>query len=339
MLEYNLDSHEKLVTSVNKTQVQEGKYYSSSCSAIGINGKEYCAYFSMILLDKDGNEILRRIRWLNDFTGIEKTYEVKCRAEPRTKYILVVYRANTDGTNTSKLNLKLSNLKNSQIIEISDDVQSFDELYDYRLIWSRNKNVKKDDWDGIGQTKEQFEKGGLEILSLLKKAGLKQNSKILDVGCGFGRTTNALINFLNEEGCYYGIDVGEESINFCKDNYKKSNFFFIKNNSTNIPITEQKFDIILFSSVFTHLYPNQIKEFLKHCKSLIDEGGVIVGDILEKNNLKDYTGMISRVTYQRNFFNKLVESEGLRLKVVSERDGSKWNVDKRPFFKISKMIN
>jgi len=334
IMECKIPKMEILSKSANRTTVQEGKFYKTSCRIKGINGEEFCAYFTVIMLDIKGKEILRRIRWLNDFSGKFSTYEINCRAEPQTQFMVVGYFANGHGANKSDLILELSELQDSKIIETEDTKQIFDELYDYKLIWKRNKGTKKEDYEKIGQTKKDFEEGGQAILSLLKKAGLRPNSKFLDVGCGFGRTTNALMNYLNDDGKYYGIDVGKESVEFCRDNYQRKNFIFIPNEGTEIPINDVKFDMMLFSSVFTHLYPDQIKGFLKECRMKLNDNGVIVADILEKNDIEDYTGMVSKVIFNRKYFEEIVHSEGFDLEVLDDFGGIKWNVDKRPVFKL-----
>ena len=94
-----------------------------------------------------------------------------------------------------------------------------------------------------------------------------------------------------------GVYIGKKSIEFCKNNYQRKNFHFLPNEGTIIPINDTKFDMMLFSSVFIHLYPDQIRGFLRQCKMKLKNNGVIVADILEKNDIEDYTGMISNVIF------------------------------------------
>ena len=111
--------------------------------------------------------------------------------------------------------MKLPDLENLLFEEIENSKENFDELYDCCIIWSRRKNLATDEWDRAGQTKEQFYKGSEDYLRLLKKFDLKKSSKILDIGCGLGRLPFALLDFLNENGQYYGIDMGKEAIEYC----------------------------------------------------------------------------------------------------------------------------
>lgn len=333
-MEINIPYSQTFSQSANRIKVTEGKFYKTSCKAKIIEGEKFCAYFAVIMLDSNGKEILRRIRWFNELTNDFSEYPILCRAEPNAQFMVVGYFANGHGSNKSNLILDLSNLQESKIEESEERNPIFDELYDYKLIWSRNKGIEKNDFQRIGQTKQEFESGGQTILSLLIKAGLKTDSKFLDIGCGFGRTTNALIKFFDKNAQYYGIDIGKESIEFCKKNYQRQNFVFIQIEDSEIPIENTKFDMMLFSSVFTHLYPDQIREYLKQCKTKLNDNGVIVADILEKNDINDFAGMVSKIIFNRQYFEEILKSEDFEFEVIGDFGGQKWDVDKRPVFKL-----
>jgi len=331
MIEKHCTPETKLVLGSKKTNVSPGKFYKTSCKAEVVKGEKFCAYFSIIFLDKDDKEIVRRVKWFNEISGKEKEYVIKCRALPRSEYAVIGYRGNTDGSNKSNLILKLSDPKKIQIHNIPDEEEEYDELYNYQLIWDRRKGVKKGEWEKIGLTKEQFETGSKTQFNILKKVGLQLDSRILDVGCGFGRSAYALFDFLNEDGYYYGIDIGEAGINYCKENYKKLNFHFIQNRNTDIPLNDIEFDYITFFSVFTHLYPPQIKSILKQCKSILSLNGLIIADIFERDDINDSMGSTGRMFYNRKFFRELLKSEGYELEVLEKQI---WDSEKRTIFKI-----
>jgi len=325
---YHLEPSDKLSQNSKLFPMHKNKFYKTEFEVAGMDGKEFCVYFGMIFLDKNGKEVLRRIRWINDFSGNSKTYEISCKSDPRAESLVLVYRINTDGCNKAKISVKLQDLESILFEEIEDSKEDFDELYDYSLLWKRRKNLGKVEWDGSQQ------KWANVSLSILRKSGLKPQSKILDVGCGLGRIAFSLLEYLNDDGEYYGIDMGKEAIEYCTKNYQRPNFHFILNNNTNIPITNKKFDFITFFSVFTHLYPNEIIEFLKQCKELLEKNGVIISDMLVLNQIETNAGTRGKMFYNLEYFEKLLEKEEFDYEIYQHQEGSKWGADDRPFFKI-----
>jgi len=336
LIEHNIKKTQPLRLAGIKQKVEQGKYYKTTFEFLGKKGQEYSAYVGIVLQDSENKEILRRVIWLNDFSGFKKMYTIICRAEPKTSNMTLIARANCDNTNNSDLQIQLSKIEGCPIAKSEEQEEKFDELYDCKLMWARRKNVKSEDWERIGQSKEQFYKGGEAVLSMLKLCGFTQDSKILDIGCGFGRTANALEPFLSYTGKYYGIDIGEESIEYCKKNYQRKNFNFIKNMDNIIPEFDEKFEFVLFVSVFTHLYPNEICEFLQQLKTKLTDNGKIIADILERNDLQDYSGTRGRMFYNLEFIKKIINKEGFKMDVIHITDGSKWGATSRPFIMISK---
>jgi len=88
-----------------------------------------------------------------------------------------------------------------------------------------------------------------KILSLLDK---KRNKCILDLGCGNGYITKALL----EEGYdIYGIDASETGIKIATQNHPHRFFLQdITNDSLPIEITDKKFDTIISTEVIEHIY-------------------------------------------------------------------------------------
>ena len=79
----------------------------------------------------------------------------------------------------------------------------------------------------IGHTKKDlFIQKGNELFEFLKEYGnIQPESKILDVGCGLGRISKPLTDFLSSEGKYWGIDIAKASIDWCNKEYAKSKNF------------------------------------------------------------------------------------------------------------------
>ena len=136
-----------------------------------------------------------------------------------------------------------------------------------------------------------FKKQGEKFLQLFIKHGaLEPQHNILDVGSGIGRIAIPLASFLNEEANYEGFDAMESGIKWCKKNIsnKHPNFNFrhipikndlYRNNGKDaahllFPYADNFFDFIPVISVFTHLSPDEMNNYLSQIFKKLKPGGI-----------------------------------------------------------------
>jgi len=139
--------------------------------------------------------------------------------------------------------------------------------------------------------KRLFLRNSLEVLELYKRyGGIRSDSKMLDIGSGLGRKTLALTGFIGPDGHYNGVDITREGIDWCNKNIssKYPNFQFTHldvfnaryNRAATVAASEYRFsfadetfDLITAWSVFTHMLPADVRNYLREtCRMLKPNG-------------------------------------------------------------------
>jgi ubiquinone/menaquinone biosynthesis C-methylase UbiE len=130
-----------------------------------------------------------------------------------------------------------------------------------------------------------------EFFEYFKKFGIKPEHKVLDVGCGLGRMSLPLTQYL-KNGKYYGFDIVESEIDWCnsKINYAYPNFNFQHCNIYNkhyntkgiyaaeeyvFPYDDESFDFIILTSVFTHMMPDELENYLFQIQRVLKKNGTV----------------------------------------------------------------
>jgi len=130
------------------------------------------------------------------------------------------------------------------------------------------------------QTLEEFKANGEEFLGIYKDIGhLQPNERMLDVGCGIGRKTLPLTQYLTEQAVYQGIDITKAGIDWCRARItpRFPNFHFLQVDVYNkyynpdgryraseyrFPFADATFDFVMLGSVFTHMLPDDLENYL-----------------------------------------------------------------------------
>lgn len=135
-----------------------------------------------------------------------------------------------------------------------------------------------------------------EMVNFLEKEGLhKKKLKLLDFGCGIGRSAKYIRQYLPNISIY-GTDVSKEEIKVARKNNKnQKNVTFTPFDGLNIPFKE-KFDIIFVANVFHHIKRSDQKKVMKNISGKLAKDGYLF--IFEHNPLNPMTQWI----YYRNDF-------------------------------------
>jgi SAM-dependent methyltransferase len=136
-----------------------------------------------------------------------------------------------------------------------------------------------------------FEATGLEFKKyFIELGGLKPSARVLDIGCGTGRMAAPLTTYLNKDARYWGLDIVAEGIEWCQTQITPihRNFYFQHTNIYNkfynprgvvqakdysLPFVDNFFDFIFLTSVFTHMLPADLENYVSEISRVLGEKG------------------------------------------------------------------
>lgn len=201
-----------------------------------------------------------------------------------------------------------------------------------------------------------FESSGAEFMGHLRSlAELQPDQRVLDIGCGCGQMALQLERYLSREGSYVGVDIHRPSIRWCqkKISGRHRNFAFSRIDVRNLAYNpgglqspenyrfaydERSFDVILVKSVFTHMRPPEVDNYLGEVARLLKMNGRCLATFFLLNDEQaklartgrnalrfDYGERVwryryehspeSAVAYDEKYVLKLLDKHALKLKV------------------------
>lgn len=141
------------------------------------------------------------------------------------------------------------------------------------------------------QSYREFKQNGEEFLRFyIDLCGLKPDEHMLDVGSGIGRKTLPLIDYLSTRGSYDGLELVKSGVDWCREKYtsKYPHFRFhlidVHNDLYNpdgkykaaeyrFPFEDELFDFVVLNSVFTHMLPLEVENYLGEVTRVLKRGG------------------------------------------------------------------
>jgi SAM-dependent methyltransferase len=140
---------------------------------------------------------------------------------------------------------------------------------------------------GVGD----FRATGEEFLGHFREfGGLRPEDRVLEIGCGIGRMARVLAGVLSPPGSYDGFDVVASGIAWCQERYRDTaapfNFLHanLRNSAYNpggtldadsyrFPYDDGAFDLVIATSLFTHLLPAAAEHYLAEAARVLAPGG------------------------------------------------------------------
>lgn len=120
--------------------------------------------------------------------------------------------------------------------------------------------------------------------------GLQPTERVLDVGCGVGRMAVPLTGYLGDGGRYNGLDIDTKEIAWCTRHItsRYPNFRFqvadiyskrynpkgnCKASEYRFPFADNSFDFVFLTSVFTHMLPPDLENYLSEISRVLADNG------------------------------------------------------------------
>jgi SAM-dependent methyltransferase len=137
---------------------------------------------------------------------------------------------------------------------------------------------------------QEFKENGAEFLKYyIEVCDLRPDEAVLDIGSGTGRKTLPLLGYLSERGSYLGMEIVKSGVEWCREKYAAvPNFKFqeidVYNQLYNpqgtyqaaeykLPLPDVQFDFVVLNSVFTHMMPAEVENYLSEISRVLKKGG------------------------------------------------------------------
>jgi ubiquinone/menaquinone biosynthesis C-methylase UbiE len=232
-----------------------------------------------------------------------------------------VFKSDPQGGDPSS-RLILSDKKEKYSVQGINDYQG--QLTADQLQQGHHRSMVGGHWDQMG---------ALQMAFLLEN-GLKPEHHMLDIGCGSLRGGLHFVDYL-EPGCYFGMDINRSLLEGGVIELKRRGLFskgvtLFENDRFELTLLNQKFDVLLAVSVFTHLFMNNIVRCLKEVSKVLKPHGQFYATFFESKedvelrSLTHQPGSILTDYDKDNFHNSFHEYEmmaelvGLDVKYIGD---------------------
>lgn len=143
----------------------------------------------------------------------------------------------------------------------------------------------------VGSDSSNFKQVGEKWrTTLVNVGGLKPHDRVLEVGCGIGRMAVPLTRYLSPPGSYDGFEIVREGVEWCRRKVtpRFPHFRFLHADIYNtyynpggklaasayeFPYPDDSFDFVFLTSVFTHMLPADVENYLGEVARVMRPGG------------------------------------------------------------------
>jgi cyclopropane fatty-acyl-phospholipid synthase-like methyltransferase len=133
--------------------------------------------------------------------------------------------------------------------------------------------------------------GEENVAAFRELAGLRPDAKFLDIGCGCGRIASVLTKYFDSNAGYEGFDASRKPVEWCQKEitprfpnfrFRATDTFIQRYNPSGdssasklaFPYPDDKFDFVFAGSVYTHMLPEEIPNYLSETRRVLKLGGI-----------------------------------------------------------------
>lgn len=130
-----------------------------------------------------------------------------------------------------------------------------------------------------------------------------RKTRVLDLGCGWGRHMRFFWQLVDGENLY-GADIDPKFIALCKDLFPSGNFI---NNDREPPLAldSESFDIVWSYSVFTHINEEYNLKWMKEIHRVLRKGGMFILTTQGRDFIKFCYSFAGQKTFEHEWFRLL----------------------------------
>ncbi len=173
-------------------------------------------------------------------------------------------------------------------------VEAYNRYLDNCLRRHRN-NVDLAYAEAVGSTSvEMFDRQGDLQVEVLRYHGLADGAVVFDLGCGSGRTAQALQRS-GWQGTYFGSDIIERFAERVRLQCPGYNAF--AHREPTIPMSDSSVDLLFHWSVFTHIPVEECYLYMRDIYRVLKPGGRMVFSFLELVEPQHWPVFESRLGY------------------------------------------
>lgn len=126
---------------------------------------------------------------------------------------------------------------------------------------------------------------------------------VLDAACGSGYGSFEISKYAKN---VIGIDISSDSIEYAKNNYLARNLSFNVSSVTEMPFSNNEFDVVVSFETIEHISEDQQILFLKQIKRVLKEDGILIISTPDKLNYSDKMNYINefhiKEFYEKEFY-------------------------------------
>jgi SAM-dependent methyltransferase len=167
----------------------------------------------------------------------------------------------------------------------------------------------------------------------LKKAEIKPNFVILDIGCGGGETLKKLAQ-KTLQGTVFGIDHSKDMVNFSrevnKENVKKDRVFVVEGSVEKMKFSDDFFDLV--TGIETYYFWPNLSDAFREIKRVLKPKGklLLINEMIKDGSFEIKNGKIIKETQVKlvrlKKIQKMLKEQGFIEIKVFRKTNSAWNV-------------